>query len=49
MCQELEEQVITAKPQLHMDIQEACVKFKQFEEKWINCVRANYNRGWYKN
>jgi hypothetical protein len=47
ICQKLEKQMLESKAQLYTDIQESYVKYKQLEEKGINYIRANYNRGWY--
>ncbi len=47
ICKKLEEEIFQSKAQIYIDEQESYIKYKQMEEKRLNSIRANFNRGWY--
>jgi len=47
ICKELEEKQLKTKSQLFIETQDSYIKYKQLEEKNLNYIRANFNKGWY--
>lgn len=48
ICKKLEEEILKSKAQIYLDEQESYIRYKQMEEKKLNFIRANFNRGWYE-
>lgn len=48
IAKELKEVVDSTRVDTILATREAYVKFKQKEEYQLNCIRADFNRGWYE-
>jgi len=47
ICKKLEEEQVREKAQVFLSTQNNYIKYKQAEERQLNYIRANFNRGWY--
>jgi hypothetical protein len=48
ICKILKEQNLKSKLQVVINERESYIRYKQSEEKKLNYIRSNYNRGWYE-